>query len=312
MASAGSNGATLPKSESVSFVVATGDVLRLQQLLAQLDFLPVAFVPSGPPPTTADLAQDQPGTFTWRWPGQPARAHVPMDAGHREHDHQGRGRGLRNPERHRRRRDRGTGGMDRSHQRHHQPQGGRHFVRVRPREQSGPREPHAVEQRSGAVRGDPRQHGCARCGHRRRDLCRLRARAVLRDEGDESRRHHLRRPQCPLCQLLQRWRRTARLHPRQLRDPAEQRLRRDALRRCCAGMAAHAHRHAGHGRRAQPGSQSSGDDDHDRTGADGADRTGRTGRTGHDDHRGSCSIDDDHDRASGSSSSRRQLRDAAG
>ena len=68
----GSNGATLPKSESVSFVVATGDVLRLQQLLAQLDFLPVAFVPSGPPPTTADLAQDQPGTFTWRWPNQPA------------------------------------------------------------------------------------------------------------------------------------------------------------------------------------------------------------------------------------------------
>ena len=68
----GSNGATLPKSESVSFVVATGDVLRLQQLLAQLNFLPVAFVPSGPPPTTADLAQDQPGAFTWRWPNQPA------------------------------------------------------------------------------------------------------------------------------------------------------------------------------------------------------------------------------------------------
>jgi len=69
----GSNGATLPKSQTVSFAVATGDVLRLQQLLAQLDFLPVAFVPSGPPPSPADLAQDQPGTFTWRWPNQPAQ-----------------------------------------------------------------------------------------------------------------------------------------------------------------------------------------------------------------------------------------------
>jgi lipoprotein-anchoring transpeptidase ErfK/SrfK len=68
----GSNGATLPASQSVSFAVAAGDELRLQQLLAQLNFLPVAFVPSGPAPSPADLAQDQAGTFTWRWPSQPA------------------------------------------------------------------------------------------------------------------------------------------------------------------------------------------------------------------------------------------------
>jgi lipoprotein-anchoring transpeptidase ErfK/SrfK len=67
-----SNGAALPTSQTVSFAVAAGDTLRLQQLLAQLNFLPVAFVPSGPPPSPADLAQDQAGTFTWRWPGQPA------------------------------------------------------------------------------------------------------------------------------------------------------------------------------------------------------------------------------------------------
>jgi lipoprotein-anchoring transpeptidase ErfK/SrfK len=68
----GSNGATLPTSQTVSFAVAAGDELRLQQLLAQLNFLPVAFVPSGPTPSAADLAQDQAGSFAWRWPNQPA------------------------------------------------------------------------------------------------------------------------------------------------------------------------------------------------------------------------------------------------
>jgi lipoprotein-anchoring transpeptidase ErfK/SrfK len=68
----GTNGATLADSPSVTFDVATGDTLRLQQLLAQLDFLPVAFTPTGPPASKADLAQDQAGTFTWRWPGLPA------------------------------------------------------------------------------------------------------------------------------------------------------------------------------------------------------------------------------------------------
>ena len=65
------NGATLPASHSVSFGVAAGDTLRLQQLLAQLNYLPVGFSPGGPTPSRADLAQDQPGTFSWRWPGLP-------------------------------------------------------------------------------------------------------------------------------------------------------------------------------------------------------------------------------------------------
>ena len=51
--------------------MAAGDTLRLQQLLAQLNYLPVGFSPSGPAPARADLAQDQPGTFSWRWPGLP-------------------------------------------------------------------------------------------------------------------------------------------------------------------------------------------------------------------------------------------------
>ena len=66
-------GATLPSSHSVAFQVAAGDTLRLQQLLAQLNYLPVAFAPSGPAPTNADLAEDQAGTFSWRWPGLPTQ-----------------------------------------------------------------------------------------------------------------------------------------------------------------------------------------------------------------------------------------------
>ncbi len=68
-----SSGATLPASHSVAFGVAAGDTLRLQQLLAQLNYLPVGFSPSGPAPARADLAQDQPGTFSWRWPGLPSQ-----------------------------------------------------------------------------------------------------------------------------------------------------------------------------------------------------------------------------------------------
>jgi lipoprotein-anchoring transpeptidase ErfK/SrfK len=65
-------GATLDATHTVDFDVATGDTLRLQQLLAQLNYLPVGFSPSGPAPSRADLAQDQPGTFSWRWAGLPS------------------------------------------------------------------------------------------------------------------------------------------------------------------------------------------------------------------------------------------------
>jgi lipoprotein-anchoring transpeptidase ErfK/SrfK len=65
------DGATLSSSRSVAFDVAAGDTLRLQQLLAQLNYLPLGFSPSGPAPSRADLAQDQAGTFSWRWPNLP-------------------------------------------------------------------------------------------------------------------------------------------------------------------------------------------------------------------------------------------------
>jgi lipoprotein-anchoring transpeptidase ErfK/SrfK len=65
------DGATLSSSHTVAFGVAAGDTLRLQQLLAELNYLPVGFSPSGPTPTRPDLALDQQGTFSWRWPSLP-------------------------------------------------------------------------------------------------------------------------------------------------------------------------------------------------------------------------------------------------
>jgi len=69
----GTDGATLASSHSLTFDVAAGDTLRLQQLLAEVDYLPVGFSATGPPPSRADLAEDQTGTFSWRWAGLPTQ-----------------------------------------------------------------------------------------------------------------------------------------------------------------------------------------------------------------------------------------------
>jgi lipoprotein-anchoring transpeptidase ErfK/SrfK len=66
------SGATLSSSKTISFNVVAGDTLRLQQLLAALNFLPLSFAPSGPAPGKPDLATDQPGSFAWRWPNMPS------------------------------------------------------------------------------------------------------------------------------------------------------------------------------------------------------------------------------------------------
>ncbi|HTU37833.1 MAG TPA: L,D-transpeptidase family protein [Acidimicrobiales bacterium] len=65
-------GAALSSSHSVSFNVADGSTLRLQELLAGLNYLPLGFAPSGPQPVRADLAEDQQGTFSWRWANMPS------------------------------------------------------------------------------------------------------------------------------------------------------------------------------------------------------------------------------------------------
>jgi peptidoglycan hydrolase-like protein with peptidoglycan-binding domain len=65
------DGATLPTPLTYSFTVADGDTLRLQELLAQLDYLPLTFTPSGAAPAPQEAATPQLGSFTWRWPNLP-------------------------------------------------------------------------------------------------------------------------------------------------------------------------------------------------------------------------------------------------
>lgn len=61
-------GVPLGQGATVHFSVAAGTTLRLQQLLAQLGYLPVAFAPTGTAAAPQELAQPQEGSFTWRNP----------------------------------------------------------------------------------------------------------------------------------------------------------------------------------------------------------------------------------------------------
>ncbi len=60
-------GRTLDQPITVQFSIAPGSELRLQQLLAQLGYLPLTFTPSAPLTGPQEVAQPQPGAFAWRW-----------------------------------------------------------------------------------------------------------------------------------------------------------------------------------------------------------------------------------------------------
>ncbi len=68
----GKDGGTLPAGTSFTFTVADGDPLRLQELLAELDYLPLTFTPTGAAPEARNAATPQLGTFAWRWTTLPA------------------------------------------------------------------------------------------------------------------------------------------------------------------------------------------------------------------------------------------------
>ena len=68
----GARGQRLDQSLRVAFTTAPMSTLRLQQLLAQLGFLPVSFTPADPTPAPPnELAMAQLGTFSWRWSSLP-------------------------------------------------------------------------------------------------------------------------------------------------------------------------------------------------------------------------------------------------
>lgn len=63
---------TMIASFTANFTVAQGSTLRLQQLLAELGYLPLNFTPATETSSPQQEADPQAGTFTWRWPNQPA------------------------------------------------------------------------------------------------------------------------------------------------------------------------------------------------------------------------------------------------
>jgi hypothetical protein len=67
----GSQGQHLAQTVTSQFTVAPGSMLRLQQLLAELGYLPLSFTPTAPVTSASQEGSDQMGTFAWRWGNQP-------------------------------------------------------------------------------------------------------------------------------------------------------------------------------------------------------------------------------------------------
>ena len=67
----GSRGQHLAASFTTSFTVAPGSTLRLQQMLAELGYLPLNFSPAAPLTSPTQEGAAQLGAFTWRWANQP-------------------------------------------------------------------------------------------------------------------------------------------------------------------------------------------------------------------------------------------------
>jgi peptidoglycan hydrolase-like protein with peptidoglycan-binding domain len=60
-------GKALSRAVATEFTVGPGSMLRLQQLLGQLGYLPVSFTPAGAVVAPQEAAQPQQGTFAWRF-----------------------------------------------------------------------------------------------------------------------------------------------------------------------------------------------------------------------------------------------------
>ena len=64
-------GALLANPVTITFTVAQASTERLQQLLAELDYLPLSFTPTGPSSSPTEETAAQSGSFAWRWPNTP-------------------------------------------------------------------------------------------------------------------------------------------------------------------------------------------------------------------------------------------------
>ncbi|MFZ0664894.1 MAG: L,D-transpeptidase family protein [Acidimicrobiales bacterium] len=69
----GKSGDHLAANVQIGFKIEAAPFLRLQQVLAQLNYLPVSFTPQTTTALPADQeAMTQLGTFNWRWPNMPS------------------------------------------------------------------------------------------------------------------------------------------------------------------------------------------------------------------------------------------------
>jgi peptidoglycan hydrolase-like protein with peptidoglycan-binding domain len=68
----GSEGQHMAKTMTSTFTVAAGSTLRLQELLAELGYLPLSFTPAAPLTSPTQEGNDQLGTFSWRWSTLPS------------------------------------------------------------------------------------------------------------------------------------------------------------------------------------------------------------------------------------------------
>jgi peptidoglycan hydrolase-like protein with peptidoglycan-binding domain len=66
------SGRHLAKTSVITFTIATGSTLRLEELLAELGYLPLSYTPPSTP-APQDMAEPQSGTLTWRWPNMPSQ-----------------------------------------------------------------------------------------------------------------------------------------------------------------------------------------------------------------------------------------------
>jgi peptidoglycan hydrolase-like protein with peptidoglycan-binding domain len=67
----GRSGQVLDAPKTLSFTVTQASTERLQQMLAQLGYLPLTFTASAPLSSPVQAMSPQAGTFRWRWPGTP-------------------------------------------------------------------------------------------------------------------------------------------------------------------------------------------------------------------------------------------------
>jgi peptidoglycan hydrolase-like protein with peptidoglycan-binding domain len=65
-------GDVLDAPVTITFTVAQASTERLQQLLAQLNYLPLSFTPTGPLSSPTQATTAQAGAFAWRWPNTPS------------------------------------------------------------------------------------------------------------------------------------------------------------------------------------------------------------------------------------------------